>query len=149
MLTEGRFLFKVVPMVIPSLLITDDDAALRETLGGIFQPRGFRVLLAGDGEEALRIVGSEEIHLVLLDIHMPRLSGLETLRRLRENQFRSPCILLSARWDDALREQARLAEAFSVLSKPVSRMQLTMTVDHALQRAYGWPATWEGQRTDE
>lgn len=126
-------------MVTPSLLITDDDAALRETLGGIFQPRGFRILLAGDGEEALHIIGREPVHLVLLDIHMPRLSGLETLRRLREIQFRSPCILLSACWDEALREQARLAEAFSVLSKPVSRLQLTSTVDSALQRAYGWP----------
>jgi DNA-binding response OmpR family regulator len=128
-------------MVTPSLLITDDDAALRETLGGIFEPRGFRVLLAGDGEEALRIIGCEPVHLVLLDIHMPRLSGLETLRRLREIQFRSPCILLSACWDEALREQARLAEAFSVLTKPVSRLQLTSTVDSALQRAYGWPAS--------
>jgi two-component system chemotaxis response regulator CheY len=127
-------------MVIPSLLITDDDAAFRETLGGMFSPKGFRILLAGDGEEALEIVGQEEVHLVLLDIHMPRLSGLDTLRRLREFQFRSPCILLSARWDEELREQARSAEAFSLLSKPVSRLLLTNTVNRALQRAYGWPA---------
>jgi len=73
-------------VVTPSLLITDDDAALRETLGGLFQPRGFRVLFAGDGEEALRIVGQEEVHLILLDMHMPKLTGLETLRRVK--QFR-------------------------------------------------------------
>ena len=82
-------------MDTPSLLITDDDAAFRQTLGGVFSPKGFRILLAGDGEEALEIIGHEEVHLVLLDIHMPRLSGLDTLRRLREFKFRSPCILLS------------------------------------------------------
>ena len=127
-------------MVTPSLLITDDDDAFRTTLGDIFSPRGFRILLASDGQEALDIVEHEEIHLVLLDIHMPRLSGLDTLRRLREFQFRSPCILLSAAWDDDLRKQALSAEAFSLLPKPVSRALLTATVDRALQRAYGWPA---------
>ena len=47
-------------MVTPSLLITDDDTALRETMGGLFQPRGFRILMAGDGEEALEIVGQKK-----------------------------------------------------------------------------------------
>ncbi|HEX4148772.1 MAG TPA: response regulator, partial [Pirellulales bacterium] len=57
-----------------SILITDDDPSFRETLRSVFEPRGFRTLLAGDGEEALRIVERDEIHLVLLDMHMPRLT---------------------------------------------------------------------------
>ncbi len=127
-------------MVTPSLLITDDDAAFRETLGGLFQLRGFKVFLAGDGEEALKIVCHSEIHLILLDMHMPRLTGLETIRRVKQFQSGMPCILLSARMDEALAQQARLAEAFSVLSKPVSRLLITTTVDSALRRIYGWPA---------
>jgi CheY-like chemotaxis protein len=126
-------------VVFPSLLITDDDTAFRETLCGLFQPRGFRVFSAGDGEEALRIVGQEVVHLVLLDMHMPRLTGLETLRRVKQFKSRLPCILLSARLDEALIQQARLAEAFSVLAKPISRLLITDTVDHALRRIYGWP----------
>lgn len=132
-------------MVNPSLLITDDDAALRETMGGLLQPRGFRILLAGDGEEALRIVAQEEVHLVLLDMHMPKLTGLETLRRVK--QFRSllPCILLSARCDESLVEQGRRAMAHSVLAKPISRLLLTAAIEQALQKCYGWRARSEGR----
>jgi CheY-like chemotaxis protein len=126
-------------VVVPSLLITDDDSAFRETLCGVFQPRGFRVFSAGDGEEALEILGRQQVHLMLVDMHMPRLTGLETIRRVRQFRSRLPWILLSARLDEALAEQARLAEAFSVLAKPVSRLLITNTVENALRRIYGWP----------
>ncbi|MGD0652763.1 MAG: response regulator [Thermoguttaceae bacterium] len=122
----------------PSLLITDDDAGFRETLRGAFEPRGFRTLVAGNGEEALDIVKRETVHLVLLDIHMPRLSGLETLHRLKEFRAMLPCILLSAQLDDLIIEQAKLAHAFSVLSKTVTIKQITGVVRLALQRTYAW-----------
>ena len=122
----------------PSLLITDDDAGFRETLRVAFEPRGFRTLVAGNGEEALDIVKHETVHLVLLDIHMPRLSGLETLQRLKEFRAMLPCILLSAQLDDLIIEQAKLAHAFSVLSKAVTINQITGVVRLALQRTYAW-----------
>lgn len=123
----------------PSLLITDDDRAFRETLRGVFEPEGYRTLLAGDGEEALGIVRNEEVHLVLLDMHMPKLTGLETLRRVRQLKTLLPCILLSADLDDLVIEQARLLRAFRVLSKPVTRRQITGVVRQALRRTYNWP----------
>ena len=124
----------------PSLLITDDDRDFRETLQGVFEPLGFRTLLAGDGEEALKIVGSEEVHLLLLDMHMPKLTGLETLRRVKQIKAILPCILISADADEVLAEQARRAQAFSVLSKPISRLNITNIVLMALRRTYNWPA---------
>ena len=54
-----------------SILITDDDRACREALREIMEPQGFRTLLASCGEEALDIVQDEEVHLALLDMHMP------------------------------------------------------------------------------
>jgi len=123
---------------LPSILITDDDLDFRETLRSVFEPRGFRTLLAGDGEEALEIVRGEEVHLLLLDVHMPRLSGLETLRRVKQFKVRMPCILLSAALDDAIIRQAQLFQAFSVLSKPVSRAQITDMVAQAFRRTYDW-----------
>ena len=122
----------------PSLLITDDDPGFRETLRVVFEPTGFRTLLAGDGEEALQIVHREKVHLVLLDVHMPKLTGLETLRLLKEFRAMLPCILLSAQLDDSTIEQARLAHAYSVLSKTVTIRQITNTVFQALQRTYAW-----------
>jgi CheY-like chemotaxis protein len=122
----------------PSLLITDDDREFRETLRLGLEPRGFETILAGDGEEALKIVRSREVHLVLLDMHMPKLTGLETLRLLKQFKAMLPCILLSAELDELLIEQARLAHAFSVLAKPITLGQLTQTVRLALRRTYDW-----------
>lgn len=122
----------------PSILITDDDRDFRETLKAALEPRGFRTWLAGDGEEALKIVQHEDVHVVLMDMHMPRLTGLETIRRVKQVKSRLPCILLSGNLDELLIRQANLAEAFSVLAKPITRMQLNSVVDQALERIYQW-----------
>jgi CheY-like chemotaxis protein len=127
-----------MPVEAPSLLITDDDAEFRDTLREVFQPRGFRTLLAGDGEEALKIVRSQPVHLLLLDVHMPKLGGLETLRAIRRFRALLPCILMSAQLDRIILEQARREQAFSVLAKPVTLEQLTSTVRRALERTYAW-----------
>jgi CheY-like chemotaxis protein len=128
-------------LAVPSILITDDDRDFREALRGVLEPRGFRTLQAADGEEALNIVCREEVHVVLLDMHMPRLTGLETLERVRQLKLKLPCILLSAGLDELLVRQAQLAEAFSVLAKPVTRQQLTHTVHQAFARIYNWDLT--------
>lgn len=122
----------------PSILITDDDRGFRETLRGLFEPQGFRTWLAGDGDEALRIVRNQDIHLLLLDMHMPRLTGLETLRLVKQFKSRLPCILLSANPDEGLVEEALRADAFSFLTKPVTGRAITSTVRLALARTYEW-----------
>ncbi len=123
---------------IPSLLITDDDQDLRETLREALERRGFRTLAAGDGEQALEIVQSEPVHLLLLDMYMPRLTGLETIRRVKRVVEELPCILMSANLDDRLAEEAMRARAFTVFSKPIPFSELTITVRRALQQTYGW-----------
>lgn len=126
----------------PSLLITDDDRDFRETLRGVFEPRGFRTLLAADGQQALDIVRHEPIHVMLLDMHMPKLTGIETIRRVKQVYSDLPCILISAGLDELLAEEARQAEAFSVLAKPVSFAEVTSIVSHALRQVYDWHVTW-------
>jgi len=125
-----------------SLLITDDDRDFRESLRSLFEPRGFQTILAGDGEEALVIVRRQPIHLLLVDMHMPRLSGLETIRRLKALDFRTPCILMSAGLDERLESDARAAEAFGVLRKPFRADVLTGVVRDAMRSCYNvvWPA---------
>ena len=123
----------------PSLLITDDDRDFRETLRLAFEPRGFRTLVACDGQEALEIVQSQPVHLLLLDMHMPRLTGLETIRRVKQYRENLPCILISAGLDDRLAEEARRDKAFSALAKPVRYAEVKRTVERALQITYDWP----------
>ena len=122
----------------PSILISDDDVGFRETLQNVFETQGFRTLLAGNGEEALRIVEREQVHLLLLDMHMPKLTGLEVLRLVRRFRALLPCIILSADADEMLVREAQVERAFSVLSKPVTRRQITVTVAQAFERTYNW-----------
>ena len=122
----------------PLMLITDDDRDFRETLREVFEPRGFQTLLAADGEQAVQIVRRQEIHVVLLDMHMPRLTGLETIRRVKQLRALLPCILMSAQMDETLAQAAQQAKAFSFLSKPVSFREITRIVQQAMQVTYGW-----------
>lgn len=118
-----------------SLLITDDDARWRETLRDVFEPRGYRTLLASCGEEAIRIVRTDAVDLALLDMHMPTLSGLETLRIVKKINALLPCILMTADTSERLLYEALLAEAFSVLIKPLSMDTLLEAVNRAIQRS--------------
>jgi CheY-like chemotaxis protein len=120
-----------------SILITDDDRGVRETLGELVETRGFHPILAEDGEHAVEIVHREPIHLALLDYQMPRLTGLETLQLVRQVNALLPAILITA---DATREvmrQAFQAQVFSVLPKPVNPHVVLTTVLRALGRVYG------------
>jgi CheY-like chemotaxis protein len=120
-----------------SILITDDDPGCREALQSIVEPEGFSTRLASCGEEALDIVREEPIHLALLDMNMPTLSGLETLEMLRQIHL-IPCVLVTADVTEWLMRQALRAHAFSVLAKPVSKNVVLYTVVRAL-RTYGRP----------
>jgi CheY-like chemotaxis protein len=120
-----------------SILITDDDRDSRETLREIVAPEGYRTILAASGEEALEIVHDEPVHLVLLDMHMPRLTGIETVRLMHEENAVLPCILVTADADAGLIRQALTAHVFSVIPKPVSKNVVLYTVVRALGRAYG------------
>jgi CheY-like chemotaxis protein len=124
---------------LPSLLITDDDRAVRETLGDLFAARGFRTLLAGDGVEAVTLVRSEEIHLLLIDQHMPRLTGLEAIDRLKALVQPPPCILMSGQLDEAICRAAQQAPVFSVLQKPLRLPEITGVVADVMRRRYDWP----------
>lgn len=122
-----------------SILITDDDSGCREALREIVASEGFRTLLAASGEEALDIIRDERIHLALLDMHMPRLTGLETMVLVRQTHAVLPCILVTADASEGLLRQAFRARAYSVIPKPVSKNVVLYTVVRALVRVYGNP----------
>ncbi|MEM7473452.1 MAG: response regulator [Planctomycetota bacterium] len=124
----------------PHLLIADDDRDFRESLSEVFLRRGYSTQLAADGHEALEIVQSTHVlHLILLDVHMPRLTGIQALEQIRQNQEEAlPCILMSAKFDDKIVQQAEQLDTSSLLSKPFTLRDLTGTVERILQHAYGW-----------
>lgn len=120
-----------------SILIADDDRDSRDVLRDIMQPEGFELYIASSGEEAIDIVQSRPVHLALFDMHMPTLTGLETLRLARQYRAELPAILVTGDPNDAVVRQAIAAQFFSVIPKPVSKNMLLYTVGRALLRFYG------------
>jgi DNA-binding NtrC family response regulator len=120
-----------------SILITDDDRGIREALRDIVEAKGFQSHLAASGEEALEIVQAQPIHLALLDMNMPGLTGLETLQLVRQINALLPAILITADATAELMRRAFLAHVFSVIPKPVGKEMVMTTVIRALVRTYG------------
>lgn len=120
------------------LLVADDDAEFRRTLRLVLEPH-VDLYEAECGEEAVEIVRTRSVDLVLLDMNMQALSGLDTLRLVKALRAALPCIIITASFTDELRKRAAQADAFSVLKKPVTRRLLLSTVSRALEAAYDDP----------
>lgn len=125
-------------MDVPNLLVTDDDKAFRKVVCEGLQRRGFRVIEACDGREALDLIKHSRVHVAVVDVHMPHVTGLDVIRHLHEGPSSLPCVLMSAELDDAIRQEAERMCAYDVLSKPLKLSQLTAVVSHALNEYYGW-----------
>jgi DNA-binding response OmpR family regulator len=120
-------------MIAGKLLITDDDRDFRESLAEGLNRRGFETILAADGQEAIDIIKHETIQLLMLDIHMPRLGGLETLAEVRRFGMQLPCILMSANLDDGILRQANSLNLTSVIAKPFSLKVIAAIIDGIMQ----------------
>jgi CheY-like chemotaxis protein/anti-sigma regulatory factor (Ser/Thr protein kinase) len=115
------------------ILVVDDDRTTRHVLQGVLVNAGFSVRAAKDGVEALELLREESFELVLLDVWMPRMNGLEVLAKLRGKKIRPRVVIMTS--DDApetlltaVREQA-----FKYVHKPVTPPTLLETVREALE----------------
>lgn len=114
------------------LLIADDDLAFRETVIELLEPY-FPTVAVESGEKAIEVVERIQVDLMILDMHMHLMTGLDTIRWLKEHDFDLPCILMSSEVSDELEAMAYDLEAFKVLRKPPRRKQLIDTIEHALK----------------
>jgi len=113
------------------LLVVDDDNEVREVVAEYFSRHGWQVFEATNGLEALLHVKHEPPHAVLLDLRMPRLGGLETLKRIRAFNPRIAVVIVSGNLDPGVRRQAETLGAAAILDKPLDLGQLR----HALATA--------------
>lgn len=119
------------------ILVTDDDQRWREGLREAFQPKGYETLEAASGEEAIEVVHERRPHLIVLDIQLPHISGIETLRIIRrEVGEQLPAIVISSQVTDSLLAEALALHAYTVLSKMVGLHRILYTVSRALQKYY-------------
>jgi CheY-like chemotaxis protein len=120
-----------------SILIADDDTSCRQALRDIMGAEGFRTWTASSGEEALDIVREKDVHLALLDMHMPTLTGLETLQLARQIKSLLPAILITGDFNENLIRQACQLHFYSVIPKPINKNVVLYTVVRALAGVYG------------
>ena len=116
-----------------SILIVDDEQSIRESLDGILQDEGFRTLVAETGEEALALLGEETPDLVLLDIWLPGIDGLETLRRIRENHQEQVVIMMSGHGTIETAVKATKLGAYDFIEKPLSLEKVLISIENALK----------------
>lgn len=114
------------------ILVVDDDPAISRLLSTNLRARGYEVLTASDGQEALEIMDREIVNLVVLDIMMPNVDGVEVCRRVRE-WSRVPIIMLSARGDEKGKVECLDLGADDYLTKPFGIAELVARVKTALR----------------
>lgn len=119
------------------ILVTDDDNRWREGLREAFGPRGYETIEAASGEEAIEAVHHERPHLIVLDLELPCLNGIETLRIIRQEvSDRLPAIVVSSAVTDRVMADALALHAYTVMSKMVGLHRILYTVSRVLQKYY-------------
>ena len=116
------------------ILLIDDDAALTALLAEYLEQEGFQVSVAGDGERALGRIVDTRADIVVLDIMMPRIDGLQVLRHIR-SESTVPVLMLTGRGDEADRITGLDLGADDYLAKPCSPAELAARVRAILRRS--------------
>jgi len=116
------------------LIVDDDDSVVRLTQE-YFATAGYRVEFAQHGGDALTLIQHEPPDVVLLDITMPGMNGVEVLQRIHALDAALPVIIVTARSDPALAQQTRALGAFAYVTKPFEFSHLARVVSAALTRS--------------
>lgn len=116
-----------------NILICDDEKDIVSALEIYLRADGYETFSAGNGEEALKILRAQEIHLVLMDIMMPKMDGLTAVSRLRE-EYNVPVILLTAKSEDTDKVLGLNIGADDYITKPFNPVELSARVRSQLRR---------------
>jgi DNA-binding response OmpR family regulator len=116
-----------------TILVVDDEAAISEAVRARLSNEGFRVVLAADGPQALDLADTEQPDLVVLDLMLPGMDGLEVCRRLQSRRW-VPVLMLTARTEEADKVAGFAVGADDYLTKPFSLRELTVRVRAILRR---------------
>jgi DNA-binding response OmpR family regulator len=118
----------IAPAAADSILVVDDDPQICELLQRFLSLRGYRVRAVQDGLQALAAVEQEIPQLLVLDMNMPGMNGVEVLRKLRAKKYAGGVILLTTAQDDKLLQEALDLGSVDVMGKPVDLERLSLAI---------------------
>ena len=130
-----------------TVLVADDDKEIRDGIEIYLKNEGYSVLKAADGKEALDLIQTNEVHLLILDIMMPNMDGITATFKIREAQ-NIPIIMLSAKAEDSDKIHGLSVGADDYVTKPFHPLELMARVKSQLRR-YVQFGTYEGQKKIE
>ncbi|HEX8249547.1 MAG TPA: sigma-54 dependent transcriptional regulator [Pyrinomonadaceae bacterium] len=116
-----------------SVLIVDDERGIRETLRGVLEDEGFEVEAVGSGEDCLKVGATKNFGCILLDVWLPNIDGLETLKQLRENGNDSAVVMISGHGNIETAVNATKLGAFDFIEKPLSIEKTILTIRNAMR----------------
>lgn len=116
-----------------TILVVDDEKNMRWALEKGLQQAGYRTISAPDGPEGLNLIDSDGPDLVLLDLKMPKMDGLEVLQLIREQRPELPVIMITAHGSVATAIEAIKAGAYDYISKPFNLEEIQLVIDKALE----------------
>ena len=116
------------------ILIVDDERSIRDTLSGVLMDEGYDVNVAENGREALKRLKDELPSIVMLDIWMPELDGIETLKQIKETNPELPVIMMSGHGTIEVAVKATRLGAYDFIEKPLSLEKVSLSISHALEQ---------------
>ena len=116
-----------------SILIVDDEAGIRDSLSSILTEEGYAVESVGTGEECLALLAKRQIDLVLLDVWLPKMDGIETLERMRRDGHFPMVVMISGHGNIETAVRATKLGAFDFVEKPLSLEKTTQSVKRAFE----------------
>jgi two-component system, NtrC family, nitrogen regulation response regulator NtrX len=129
---NGFHLHKEQRSMFPSVLIVDDEPSILHTLSGLLSDEGFEVITAANGYEALKTIEVESPDLVLLDIWMPGLDGIETLKEIKKENPNIQVIIITGHGTIETAVKATKLGAFDLIEKPLSIDKVILAINNAL-----------------
>ena len=119
----------------PVVLIVDDEEGIRESLSGILEDEGYRVVSAGTGEDALRMIQEQTPDLVILDVWLPKMDGIQALQEIKSLKRDIPVIMISGHGNIEVAVKATRMGAYDFLEKPLSLERVLLSSRRALERS--------------
>lgn len=116
------------------VLVVDDEESIRESLSGILEDEGYDVITSGSGEEAIRIISERTPDLVLLDVWLPEMDGVQTLQEIKALKKEIPVIMISGHGNIEIAVKATITGAYDFLEKPLSLERVLISSKRAIER---------------